>query len=173
MKLVRSKYLRGRHITDFQCTSKSPSWIWKGIQCCKHLLDTGLCFKVGADSGLRVAADPWIPDIPTFKLPADMVLPANIRYVRDLMTDQKLAWNPRLLRDLFGPELCRIIQSIPIDAREQDRLLWMPTSSGEFSVRSTYRANNHARFCMASRLDKKTWSLLWKSKLHERHKMLI
>lgn len=173
VKLIRSKYLRGRRITSFQCTSRSSSWIWKGIKSCKNSLDNDICFQVGQNSRIRVRENPWIPDTPLFRILAEVTISGNIHYVCDLMNWQKMEWNAQLLQDIVPPELCRIIHSIPIVEREQDRLLWIPNSSREFFVRSTYRINNYARFSTASRSDKKVWLLLWKSPLHERHKVMI
>lgn len=39
-------------------------------------------------------------------------------------------------------------------------------------MRSSYRTNNRHRFNSASRIDKKVWNLLWRSGLHEKHKLL-
>lgn len=50
VKLIRSKYLRGRRIIDFQRTSKASSWIWHGIKSCKNSLDKGMCHKVVLNS---------------------------------------------------------------------------------------------------------------------------
>lgn len=133
----------------------------------------GICFMIGRHSKVRIRDDPWIPDLSNFRLPKDVLIPAHLRYVSDLMDSQNTTWNFQLLRDSFPLSFCRIIQSIPIASREQDRLIWNPTSSGEFSVRSCYRLNNYAWFCTSSRLDRKLWLLLWKTTLHERHKILL
>lgn len=63
--------------------------------------------------------------------------------------------------------------STPTFHGESNRLIWVPTSSGEFAVPSAYRTNNNARFSFSSRLDKKVWESLWSSCLHERHKLLL
>lgn len=50
VQLIRSKYLRGRKITDFQHTVKSSSWIWARIRKCQDSLQKGLCIMVGRNS---------------------------------------------------------------------------------------------------------------------------
>lgn len=42
-----------------------------------------------------------------------------------------------------------------------------------FSIRFGYIANNKEHFSGTSWLDKKIWTLLWKSRLYERHKVLV
>lgn len=158
VKLIRSKYLRGRRTTDFHRTSPVSSWVWSGIYRCKEALDKGLCFKVGQHSQIRLLDEPWIPDAPCF---------------RDLMHSDGSSWNAQLISAIFPSSLRNLILSTPIFAREQDCLVWVPTASGNFSVRSSYRTNHHSRFSVASRLDSKLWKLLWKSPLHERHKCMV
>lgn len=84
-----------------------------------------------------------------------------------------ISWNVQLIRDIFPQNYSNLILSIPIFEGKQDCLVWHPTSTGKFSVRSAYRTSHHHRFSTASRLDAKVWRLLWKSSLHERHKCLV
>lgn len=44
VKLVRSKYLRGRRTLDFEQTTQACSWIWGGIKRSLTLLQKGLCY---------------------------------------------------------------------------------------------------------------------------------
>lgn len=92
-KLVMSKYLRGRRITDFQRTAQSSSWIWQGIRKCKDSLDNGLCFKIGQNSCLNLREDPWLPLQSNYRLPSDLGIPENLQRLRDLMNDDRITWN--------------------------------------------------------------------------------
>lgn len=74
------------------------------------------------------------------------------------MNMDKCCWNERIIEEIFPENLHNIIKSIPICVGEQDRLIWCPTSFGNFSVRSSYWTNNKAQFCSASRIDKKMWN---------------
>lgn len=44
VKLIRSKYLRGRRVTKFQKTTSASTWIWNGITSCRDSLFNGLCY---------------------------------------------------------------------------------------------------------------------------------
>lgn len=172
VKLVRSKYLRGRRVLDLQRTTTASSWIWQGIEKCKESLYRGICFTIGHQSIARIRDDPWIPALPSFKIPAELPILDHFQRVTDLLTADKTAWDVTLLQSIFPLNLCRIIQSIPIFSGAYDEFVWCPSMSGKFSVKSSYRTNNLHRFHCASRIDKKVWDLLWRSGLHERHKLL-
>lgn len=89
------------------------------------------------------------------------------------MNPDRISWNANVINSIFPQHLRCLVLSTPIFSGEPDKLIWNPTVSGTFTVRSAYRAINHARFCTASRLDKRVWELLWRSNLHERHKVLV
>lgn len=114
VQLVRSKYLHGRPIPDFQRTTKSSSWIWNGIKKCKASLDRGLCYRVGQNSLVKIRTDPWIPDLLQFKLPDDTYIPDEICRIGDLMNGDKIRWNIELIRSIYPSNICRLIISIPI-----------------------------------------------------------
>lgn len=112
-------------------------------------------------------------DALSYLVPADLHILEHLERVRDLMHNDDISWNVQLIQDIFPQNFSNLILCIPIFVGEQDSLVWNPTSSGKFSVRSSYRTNNHHRFSTASRLDEKVWRLLWKSHLHEWHKSLV
>lgn len=64
VRLIRSKYLRGRRVTDFQYTTRASSWIWQGVKWCKDSLDNRLCFSIGQNSRIQIWEDPWLPGAP-------------------------------------------------------------------------------------------------------------
>lgn len=109
----------------------------------------------------------------SFQISPDIPMSNHIKLVVDLMTANVNCWNVLLIQSLFSSNLCKSILSTLISQGEPDKLIWVPTSSGEFTVRSTYPLKNSARFSVSSRLDKQVWKSLWISCLHERHKIFI
>lgn len=73
VKLIRSKYLRGRRVTDFQRTNCASTWFWNGIVSCKESLQNGLCVSVGQHSVLRIREDPWLSNFPLFNFPTTLM----------------------------------------------------------------------------------------------------
>lgn len=173
VQMIRSKYLRGRRTLDFQHTARAMSWTWSGIRNCYGSLRKGLCVKVGYNSTTRVYEDPWIPGLPDFVLPREVQAKDGIYFVRDLMLPDKTEWDRNLVTAAFAPEISNLILSIPLHAREHDSFVWAPSSSGRFSVRSSYRTNNGDRFGSLSMVNRSKWKHLWHAELHERHKFLV
>lgn len=60
-----------------------------------------------------------------------------------------------------------------LDLVEQDALLWIPFSIGNFSRRSSYRINQREQFMSNQTIPRSLWKRLWMAKLHGRHKTLI
>lgn len=150
VKFIRLKYRRGRQITDFETTSKARSWIWTDIQKCQASLQTGLCIRIEENSAAHIQGDPWISELPRFRLPNNLVIPAELCRVEQLMNADKVSWNSSLIQSLFPNDLSASILSTPIFAGEQDQLVWHPTLTGKFSVRFAYRSSNSHRFNLAS-----------------------
>lgn len=128
---------------------------------------------MGQNSHILLRDDPWLPELPHFKLPVEIFIPESLNRVDDLMTEDKKSWNTQLIQSFFPSYVCNLILSLPIFDREHDDLIWNLTVTGEFSIRYAYKINNLERFLLASHLDKKLWLLMWKSSLHELHKMLL
>lgn len=173
VQLIRSRYLKGRRVLDFQHSGKPASWIWAGIRACHDSLRKGLCCRVGQNSTIHIYEDPWLPDTPSFLMPVE-VQPANsLFHFQNLMQSDGSSWDPDIITAHFPPPICRLILNTPISQGEQDAFVWIPSTSGKFSVQSAYNVNMAHRFHLSHGVDKRIWQLLWKSSLHERHKILL
>lgn len=158
---------------DFQHTAKQSSWVWNGIRSCVSSLHKGLCHTIRRHSAVHIREDPWLPNLPNFRPPISLEIPPYLRFVSDLMNVEQTAWNQPLILSVFPPSLSKVILSLPIFDREHDPFVWGPSATGTFFVRSSYKTNNQERFDRATNLDQRSWKLLWRSNLHERHKHLI
>lgn len=89
------------------------------------------------------------------------------------MTADGKHWNANIISATFPSNIRNMILAIPIQTGEQDTFVWVPSKLGSFAVKSSYRANNAARFILWSDMERKLWKLLWSFSLHERHKILL
>lgn len=76
-----------------------------------------------------------------------------------------------LISSTFPPGEAAAILNINISNNtERDCLMWAPSTTGTFYVRSSYRVNLQDRLSGGQRVERKVWQKVWDSKLHERHK---
>lgn len=114
VKILKSKYCRGHDFLEFNPHSASGSWVWQSMQHCKAALLHGICHSVRSRSKLRIRDVPWIPDVPNFKIPADVCIPPQFHYVEDLMWLDGRSWNQTLLMSILPPAMAQKILKIHI-----------------------------------------------------------
>lgn len=173
IQLIRAKYLRGRRCLDFQQTRRSVSWVWSGITHCGQLMEKGTCYQLGKSSRVNLREDPWIPSLPSFKLPAHLPIPTNFHYVRDLMAADGLHWNEHMITAIFLAHIRTHILNTPILEREHDSLVWTASKSGSFTVKSAYGVVIQERRRHCSRSPSSIAIQIWKSPIHARHRILL
>ncbi|KAI5677130.1 hypothetical protein M9H77_08080 [Catharanthus roseus] len=142
VKLLRSEYLCGRSMLDNDHILNSGSWIWNSIRNYQEYFLSGACYHIKPNSNLNIWEDPWIPDLPYFRPEKTNLVDQNLNLVSDLMRNNGTTWNERLIRRNFATEVADAIFKIHIsDLPEQDNLVWYPSSSGKFTIKSAYRWN--------------------------------
>lgn len=89
------------------------------------------------------------------------------------MVDGK-EWNGSLVRTLSPPpHISDQIIHTPILNEENERLIWTPSSSGMFSMKSMYNWMLTDRNPDPPAEYQQIWKLIWDSKLHGRHQLLL
>lgn len=172
-QLIRAKYLRSRRLLNSNLTRQSYSWFWGGIKGCLDTLRKGYCFQIGKSSTIRIRDDPWLPSIPGFQIPEDTNIPLHIQVVSDLMYPEGSQWDQEKVCSIFNPQLSKIICETPILDAEHERLIWAPSTSGKFSVKSAYKLLIQECLSTSPQFPKKLWQLVWSSNLHTRHALLL
>lgn len=168
VRLLASKYL---HRGDFLETSRCPTNA-SGKE--ELLLLKGLCYKVGNGNTISIWHDPWIPLIGNLTPPSDLRQNCNLNLVSHLLKNEGRNLNVPLVECVFPRNIANAILMIKIPAEpEPDSLIWVPSSSGEFSIKSSYRFLNQVRFTGNSQVPRDTWKHLWSAHLHNRHKFLL
>ncbi|KAL3625781.1 hypothetical protein CASFOL_030310 [Castilleja foliolosa] len=66
VKLLYSKYMRGKSFLSDNLNSPGCSWTWKDIVSCKNLIKKGALYPINLNSNVLIWSEPWIPTIPDF-----------------------------------------------------------------------------------------------------------
>ena len=129
------------------------SWTWQGMWDCRKILEKGLGIKVTKHSIAQIWDDPWVPGIPNFRPTRLVGISQAAQLVRDFIDQETGTWNYSLVRNSFPQEVAKAILKITIpQAEEQDTLVWFPSKTGEFSVKSAYLMENQSKFNTSSRV---------------------
>lgn len=173
VKLIRAKYLRGRRLLYATQLFGSSSWLWNCIKhCIPHLREVA-CFHIEERSTCKIIGDPWLPTLPGFRIEDDFPLDHRLRFIRDLMDSTGSCWDCRKIQANFPPHICSAILNTPILEKGQERLIWTPSMSRVFTVKSAFQLITKNRTALLDEPTRKTWNNLWNSQLHGRHKVLM
>ena len=173
-----ARVLKGKYFpnTDFlQATiPRSSSAIWRAIIAGRSALETGLIKRVVNGSDISVWTDRWIPGITNFT-PSGQLGVEPIEKVSELIDGATGGWKVDMVwRNFFTPE-AEAILNIPLRAfGGEDFLAWALERSGNYSVKSAYRAlttQNELRALEegtvvgSSSSEQQLWIALWKLKV--------
>lgn len=165
VKMIRAKYLRGRRMLDATRIHGSNSWLRNRIKQCIPYLREGACFHIEAQSTRKIIRDPWLPNVLGFKITADTSLGPRLIFLRDLMDSTGRNSDSRKIDSNFPQHICREILNTPILEKGQERLIWTPSTTGVFTVKSAYRLITK-NWCIVAADTPRIWNALWNSKLH-------
>ncbi|OVA11761.1 hypothetical protein BVC80_41g54 [Macleaya cordata] len=165
VKLLKAKYLKQ---DDFWSHSKPAlaSSNWKGITSMRTMIKDGYCWSVGDGKNICIWDDPWIPDLPGFRVTRPQVINNRpIFWVCNLFIPNAKAWDTVLIRTLFDPAAAHAILKIPIpQSVVPDKIIWTKTTNEIFTTKSLYRslADLHGSTSMIQSYSSTTfpWSLL-------------
>lgn len=118
----------------------NSSFLWKGLSTVWLLLRDNLIWSVGDGKSIWVWHDSWIPHIaPLFKVITSTWSLEPDCYLEDMVTPDG-AWNLDLFRIWVIEDIILLLVSIPLPHLDagSDRISWLPSSKGDFSIKSAY-----------------------------------
>ncbi|XP_026396859.1 uncharacterized protein LOC113291550 [Papaver somniferum] len=117
---------------------ENTSWIWQSILDGLQIIYRFGKWKIGNGTTVNIWKHNWIPceQEPLYKW-NDLNI-NELQWVSDLIHFETREWNVTLLRKLFSPQQVDSILTIPLMLHTQDTLIWPLTSTGIFTVKSTY-----------------------------------
>lgn len=167
VQLIWARYLRGKKLLNSQVESHGASWVWRGIVANIDKVRDHICYKVGNPTLLHIWEDPWIPTLLHYRPPLEYKLAAGPLHLHELISWNGTCWDMASLSSLFPPSIIQEILKIHIPSvLEPDRLIWNPSPTGTFTVRSVYRMFSQSQFILNSNVQRSTWRALWATALH-------
>lgn len=136
-KVLKGKYFPTKSFME-ATAAPNASYTWRPILSAREVLSKGVRRMVGDGSTIRIWEDPWVPNLPHFRVSrTETRHEEQPQLVKDLISNN--TWNEEVLRANFSPWEVDEILKIPISMYCM-RDSWSSDESkdGEYSVRSAY-----------------------------------
>lgn len=98
-----------------------------------------------------------------YRIPNEFNFSQLYSRLRDIMLDGGNNWNQNLVQALFSPQISSLILNTPILDLEQERLVWTPSLTWSFSVKTSYNLIIKSRLNSLQGQDI-NWKLIWGGK---------
>ncbi|XP_042969143.1 uncharacterized protein LOC122301839 [Carya illinoinensis] len=156
-----------------------PSFIWRSIQAARGLVEKGSLWRIGNGLGTKIWKDRWLPQPSSYKIQSPVHLFPENEVVARLINNETKQWDRGLTTTLFGPDTASLIQRIPISfSGANDRLIWLGTKDGSFSVKSAYHLQKESMEQLKGQSsrgiqNKEVWTGCWKLQIPNATKIFI
>jgi len=101
----------------------------------QYLLREGCRKRVGTGATISLWEDAWLPNFPYRLMTPDSGM-EELSYVSDLIDPVTRTWRRDLIEEVFLPEDCNQIISIPLSQGQEDGWVWIFDAKGNYSVKS-------------------------------------
>uniref|UniRef100_A0A803Q893 Reverse transcriptase domain-containing protein n=1 Tax=Cannabis sativa TaxID=3483 RepID=A0A803Q893_CANSA len=171
-QILKAKYFK-RNDFLHAATGHSPSFCWRSILWGRDLLIKGLIWKIGDGTLVNISESNWLPSYRKAMLKPGLSPPSqNVSF---FLTEDR-HWDLTKLWYYFDEEMCNAILAVPIDAHNNDALIWNHHHSGCFTVNSGYNlANSNFSTPRPSNPTtyKRWWTTVWSSNIPPKIKHFV
>ena len=168
-KVFKSKYFPD---TDFVNAKlgRHPSYAWRSILAAQPIINHGMRWQVGDGKSTRIWKDKWIPIPSTYRVISPRTLLPIDATVDILIDAERGTWRADLVRELFikfeAENILSILLSICLP---RDKLVWVATPNGFFTVKSAYwiamaAAGIEQEGTSGASGQKQLWKTIWSAK---------
>nr|XP_027071698.1 uncharacterized protein LOC113696490 [Coffea arabica] len=135
-KVLKAKYMKK---TDWlvQKPPSTASWCWKSLHKGGELLQQGLYKRVGDGRSIKIWEDRWVAGSCNGKLTTAKPAGCQLECVHELIEEGR--WKTDTLHRWFNIDDVELITNIPLSLYERkDRLYWLHSKSGVYTIRTGY-----------------------------------
>ncbi|KAA3478112.1 reverse transcriptase [Gossypium australe] len=138
-RVLKARYFPFTDVLNAKVSSY-PSFTWRSICNARDLISDGMVWRVGSGKLVNIWNDPWLPGKEQNRLSGFDINPTWTT-VDQLMNEGSYTWNKDLIAELVDEDTATRILAIPISVgNKEDSLVWKYEGSGEYTVKSGYRA---------------------------------
>jgi hypothetical protein len=176
--VLKAKYFKNGSFMEAEVGAR-PSFVWRSLTSSRDLLQEGLLWRIGDGKSVNIWKDRWLPTPISFSVMSPIrVLPDTATVLR--LFDPRLGgWNCNFIKDIFHQDEAEVIASIPLSpSYPPDRLTWLGTTDGLFTVRSAYhmgmeiQARSHGSTSREAS-GQRVWSCIWSLPVQNQVKIFL
>jgi hypothetical protein len=137
-KLYKARYFPNSSFFDSKI-GHNPSYAWRGIWKSRQILMHGCRWSIGNGTNIKVMGEPWLRHKEETWVPSPQVQGVYNITVNELMHPNEKLWDKNKIDSLFDPHVAKRILDIPLFSMiDEDKLVWVDSMYGEYSVKSGY-----------------------------------
>jgi hypothetical protein len=161
-KLYKARYFPNSSFFDSKI-GHNPSYAWRGIWKSRQILMHGCRWSIGNGTNIKVMGEPWLRHKEETWVPSPQVQGVYNITVNELMHPNEKLWDKNKIDSLFDPHVAKRILDIPLFSMiDEDKLVWVDSMYGEYSVKSGYNLcmTISGKFPLSAHDE--DWDSLWK-----------
>lgn len=173
-RLLKAKYYPNCSLVQAGRTGGS-SFTWSGIWEAKENMKEGLRWVLGDGSSIKIFTDRWLRGKANFCVDREVDNP-NVRTekVRDYFLGDSRTWDEVKIRITFNSRDAEAILATRIPQNgTRDRLAWVHSNDGQYSVRSGYHYWQSRHSANDEILTASGWGRLWRLCIPHKIKVLL
>jgi hypothetical protein len=161
--IIKAKYYPKGMLLEVKVGHR-PSLAWRSIISAVDLLEEGLIWRIGDGRSVHICGDWWLPIPSTYKIQSLCPVEERNALVSSLIDHNTSSWNIQKISYTFD--------------KTKDDIVWRPTQSGEFFVRSAYflemerKQRDQGAGSTPSR-QSDVWKIVWKLKVSNLTKVFL
>ncbi|KAG6678721.1 hypothetical protein I3842_14G094800 [Carya illinoinensis] len=177
-QVLKAKYFRNSNFLQSKLGAR-PSLIWRSIYSSRALIEKGSIWRIGNGRETKIWKDRWLPQPSSYMVQGHGQIMDEEAMVSELIDENTRQWDREKILRLLGPSNAAVIQKIHVSTSgARDRLVWLGTKDGGFTVRSAYHmqreliAEQKGQSSSGS-LDFENWTCFWKLKIPNAVKVFL
>jgi hypothetical protein len=164
--ILKAKYFPNSNFLGAKLGSR-PSFAWRSLFNARDLLLQGIMWRVGYGRSINIWGDKWLLTSITYAVqspPKTFAASTNVAVLIDPATK---GWKEELIKAEFSEDEAKVITGIPLSpSLPPDRMFWIGTIDGRFTVRSAYHLGKETEAMEAGQCSYvgegvEVWKAIW------------
>jgi ribonuclease HI len=172
-RLYKARYFPNSTLFDSKI-GHNPSYAWRGIWKARQILIHGCRWSIGNGNNINIMGEPWLRDKEQAWIPSPQERGVYNLKVVDLMHPDLKSWDHEKIQAIFSDHIAKCIIDIPLfNLIEEDKLIWVDSTHGQYSVRSGYNLMMNISGRFKDQANNEDWNGLWKIRAPPKAKHLL